>query len=315
MFSKNDLVQYLRDTCEALAVTDHTIALAEHIWASWEASGISRPDASVPDIASAFWDEGFFLDVLTESVEIAGHQLDVDYHAPVTQTRNFKAIQLTDGVAVVVDEGFLQLLFFLCMIAWFESENGIVSEKYPGLIRAVKDLAKARVARSESLSDVSITEFEELLGTSFEISEAAIYLFDSFKVFIIGHEIGHHVLKKVSLSQVPEVVGEFVIPTAHQEEFSADQFGLRVFRSLLDRPIQRKYAAFSYRFVCAPALLLSILRIFDQVLGNNMSDVASDSHPKISDRISRLEEVSWEQKDWELYDQLVEAVEMVLTSN
>lgn len=112
-------------------------------------------------------------------------------------------------------------------------------------------------------------------------------------VFILCHEISHYFLNHLEQAAAPQL------------ELEADQRAYELFLRLASHRTELKYAQIDESVTSAPCLLMLYFRAL--VLFRDGKDVASDTHPPVTDRLNQLLALSpsvWSERSKEKFDVL-----------
>lgn len=277
-----------------LAPSAESVELATDLWGTWEKAGEIRPD--IYNIAKhnniIKYENAYFQEIVSIACDIANipkNTLRIEQAPFILNSYNLCASQALDGYLVIVDETFFKMLFSLTNILMFSAYNFIEEVEEENF----KDLTKRLL--NEYIEQKFFTPFDSketpeikyLLGKDYITAEFAIYLFNSFKTFMLAHEIGHCLLKHADSTIKKSFRGENKEVTididkrSYECEFEADIFGYNLFKRVMDTTddsIDKAYL--KYRFEFAPLFLFDIFEQIDKLIKkNSYTQTDSITHP------------------------------------
>jgi len=194
----------------------------------------------------------------------------------------------------------------------FDVYNPVQNEEQDRVVSFVNNIINNYVKHTKfDARDDNITRL--LTKNDYETTEFATYFFQSIKIFIIAHEISHHILghTKGAIRKNMVINGVKVeIETDKRDkhcEFDADELGYKIFLEVMnttDNSIDVAYC--KYRFEFAPLFLFDLFDRLDTL--NGMQAKNYITHPTPTERKqSLLKRCDIEDSD-PLYEDLFEVM-------
>lgn len=317
--SVSETVERYKKLYNILSPDNDSVSLTKELWKQWEQSGEAPPD--INDIARNYakFENGFFYDIVTIAERIEKQKLNIHYCSICLDKYNFYAFSAEDGYIVLADDYFLQLLFVLTVILIFDA-NGLVEEEERQEIRKT-----ARQIIVNNYFHRQRFEFNEqsiihtLLKRDFEIAEFANYFFNSLKLFIFSHEIGHHVLKHTSgsIKRSFGITGNTMTIDVDRRsidaEFNADAYGYKLFWEVSNTVDENIYYAFcKYKFNFAPIFLFKLFEKLDHLSIKEKNEaIAYKTHPPPAERIQALIKQYQIDEEDPLYKELISSLDFL----
>lgn len=273
-----------------LAPDMDSVAIARELWQEWEKTGNTPPNINEIAKDYAQHENGFFYELVKLAEKMHQGNLPIQYCQFTLDRYNAYAISVKDGYIVLIDDVFFQILYFICNILVFDAAG------------AIEDPAEREQARKFMTEIINVNYFNRkridfseegiqhvLLKRDYELAEFANYFFHACKAFIIGHEIGHHVLNhsrgvvmKVFALNGKEVAVE-VDERAISDEYEADHYGYKLFDVLSNTNDDSVYYAWcKFRFSFAPLFLFDLFNYIDRLQekkDNNAMEYTGHPHP------------------------------------
>ena len=311
-----DLYQYLGPS--------HTsIDLVKRLWEEWEKKGVTAPDVDkiVTDCVNS--ESLFFKDIVLVTSKVTGQNLIIDYYPLVLDNYNLCAISASDGYLVIIDQTFFKLLFTLTNILMFDAYGLFSETEVPIYTEYAQKLVGDYLNKSSfnQLTKAEEHDIELLFSRDFETSEFSIYLFNSFRIFMMAHEISHHILNHTqgSVNKNFNIEGKIItIEVDRRElksEYEADLLAYKIFCAVLDtKDDSIKMALCIYRFEFAPILLFDLFDRFDRLTERQYgSEIKYDTHPSPLNRKENILEHYKINTDDSLYCKLREVIATMLS--
>lgn len=266
---KNDFARYY----QYLAPSFASIDLAKDIWSTWEASGVTPPDVDGISSKIIDRDKAFFDEIVAVASKNIGSRYNIDYCPFLLQDYNMCARSASDGYLVIIDETFFKALYSLTNILMYGANNLIDNNEGGKYSELTKRLIYGIIDREPfvTYNDENDSWVRELLTKDYEIAEFSVFLFQSFKIFILAHEISHHILnhttgtKEKNFNYSGRTCTVQIDDMDYESEYAADILGYKIFMSVMNTiDGSLKYAYLLYRFEFAPLLLFDIFDSIDK---------------------------------------------------
>jgi hypothetical protein len=291
-----NIKQDFYDIYKVLTPSDNSIGLTKSLWDGWEKLDFTRPN--VDDVAANTIkrDKQFFYEIIKIAEKVEKKDINIEYCPFIVGDYGLSILDATDGDLVLTDESFFGVLFFLMIVFMFDA-YGFIKDEERGSVASFVNKLVDKYINHEAFdgSGDNITPF--LMEKDYETTEFAIYFFQSMKIFLIAHEISHHILghtKETATDKRSKI-----------DEFEADKLGYKIFLETMnttDDSIDVAYC--KYRFEFAPLFLFDLCDRFDELKGKRATD--SRTHPVPRERKENLLK-HYEIKDPDcLYKDLVE---------
>jgi hypothetical protein len=288
-----DIKQDYERLYHILIPSQESVGLAKELWDDWEKSGIARPN--VDDIAANTLksDEQFFKEIVKIASKIAKKDLNIEYCPFILDNYNLAAFSADDGYLVLIDESFFAIMFYLTIVLMFDAynlisdnEREIVQSFVNNIINSYFNYKPFYVNKSFHNNDIT----QSLLKKDYEIAEFAIYFEQSMRIFMIAHEISHHILGHTKEKEKRCLIENGIsveIETDKRDiisELEADVYAYKIFLEVLnttDNSIDKAYC--KYRFEFAPLFLFDLLETLDrkkEIAENKTINYISHPSPK-----------------------------------
>jgi len=271
----NKSVEYIKhvyhDLYELLMPSPQSISLTKELWAEWEKAGIESPNIDEIAMNATEQESKFFYEIVAITEKIAKRELAIDYCPFVTNEYNLSAVSADEGYLVLIDESFFKILFFLTNILVFDMEGLIEKKEQLEISVVIKNMI-------DSYFDLRFSDFNQDIITSlmkqdYELTEFASYFFQLMKIFMIAHEISHHILghtngileKKYKFNN-EEIAIKIDEIDNKSYEIDADIYAYKIFTEILNTVDDSvNYIYCKYKIEFAPIFLFDILKIFDRL--------------------------------------------------
>ena len=286
-----------------LGPSSESKGLVKDLWGEWEKTGKIRPDIdniakynSIIEYERAYFQE--IVSIAFDITNISKNTLRIEQAPFILNSYNLCASRALDGYLVIVDETFFKMLFSLTNILMYSAYNFIEDVEEENFKSLTKRLLNEYIEQKffTPFDSKGTPEIRYLLGKDYDTAEVAIYLFNSFKTFMLAHEIGHCLLKHADSTIEKSFRGETKEVTididkrSYECEFEADIFGYNLFKRVMDTTddsIDKAYL--KYRFDFAPLFLFDIFEQIDKLIKkNNYSQTDSITHPSPQKRKNNL---------------------------
>jgi hypothetical protein len=278
-----------------------SIQEASEIWDKWETEDLKRPN--IEKIAD---DDDFQINFFNEIVGfIFGKNHEKIIYLPfLLKDYNYHAFTASDGYIVLCDEKFDQLLFFIITICTFLADNNYNRNEKHKIENYLRNGIKRYYIHHEDIELLNDNYFDEIIKSSYEISEKAIYLLNAIFAFMFCHELGHHVLghthskEKQIIKMKNEEYSYEVDMVSLLDEYAADDYAFDIFKKLLNVDKDRYFTFFKYRFEYAPLLFFDICSSLDKLSAIiNGQKIHYTKHPNPHKRRNKLRDTKIIERD------------------
>lgn len=314
-----ETIQDYQSQYRFMAPDNASIDRAQSLWEAWEKSGIEAPNVQQIADTSLQWEIGFFKDLVTITEWMEGKELNIQYCAFCLDKYNFYAVSAKDGYVVLVDDYFFQFLYILITVLIFHAQGLVEPHEEAELRILVRKMILNNYFKRRRFNFAEDNIAQRLLVRDYEIAEFANYFFHSLKIFILSHEIGHHVLGHTKGTMTKTMVSSTKKATIEVDrreiidEFEADNYGYRLFDKVSNTIDERIVHAFcQFKFDFAPLFLFDLFERLDE-----MSEVLTGqknsytTHPPPIKRQSSLQRAFDIPIDDPLHAELKKSLEMV----
>jgi hypothetical protein len=287
----SEIKQELHKYFQYLVPNFNKIDEIRKIWSEYNKMGISSPD--IDAIMSNFpkHNEGFFQEIVNIASKVCGKELQIEFCPFILNDYNLCARSAKDGYLVIVDESYLDMFYMLANILMFERNNYIEEFEFYDLKSLVRNIIIDPI-RNENRHKV----FDQLVKRDYETAEFAVYLYNSFKIFMFAHEISHHILKHTNGTFTKQChmnersCNIEIDRMSYIHEFEADTYGYKIFLEVMNTVDDSiNYAYCKYRYEYAPLLLFDIFDKIDRVQEEKENKKKTyPTHPSPIDRKENL---------------------------
>lgn len=281
---------------KAIRPDEDSIALTRDLWQEWEKSGETPPD--ITDIARehARHENGFFYELIQVAERMEQTSLQIHFCQFSLEDYNAHALSVRDGYIILIDDVFFQLLYILSNIMVFDAMGAIGDHEKEATRLFVQEIMDNNYFSKKRYDFSQDNIHNTLLKRNYELAELGNYLFHSFKVFIIAHETGHHVLQHTTGFTAKKFAAGANMVTVETDdrklssEFEADSYGYRLFTALCDTTDDTVFYAYcEYKLLFAPLLLLHLFDHFGRMREERMQQaILYNTHPHPLERIKAL---------------------------
>lgn len=311
------LVSRYQQIYNVLAPDSDSVAMTKQVWEQWEKAGLTRPDIDQIARDHKKHELGLFYDIVKAAEGLQEQPLNISYVAFCLDRYNFYALTTEDGYIVLVDESFFQLLFFFTYILMLHAQGIIKQHEMSSVSQLCRDVVKNNYFQRKQFDFAQAPIFYDLLGRHYETSEVAGYLFQALKIFILAHEIGHHVLGhtqgNITCNFGLEKSQSVAVDSRRiASEFEADHYAHRLLSKInatVDGSLP--YALCHYCFDFAPLLLFDIFRLLDELHAGRSIKEQNPTHPPSDQRWAALQSNFSIPQDDPLYLALTESIDFV----
>ncbi len=183
------------------------------------------------------------------------------------------------------------MLFFLTIIFIYDANNLINENEKDNAISFINSIIDNYFQYKAFDLSKDITPL--LLKRDYKIAEFANYFFQSLKIFMIAHEISHHVLGHTKGTKKRKLIinGHNIEIEEDKRnklcELDADVFGYNIFLSVLNTTDDSiDYAYCKYKFEFAPLFLFDLFDALDKM--NKIQTYEYITHPTPKERKENL---------------------------
>jgi hypothetical protein len=275
-----------------LIPNDTTYRSTVDIWDAWETEDLKRPD-----IKNIFDDNDFNIKFFKEIASFIfgeNHQ-KIIYLPFCLNDYNYHSLTVSDGYIILCDERFDQLLFFIVMVCSFIALNKYDREEKRTKEIYLRDGIIKYYINGANFDFVNDAQFDNLLKSSYDISEEAIYLLNAIKAFMFCHELGHlalgHICSKDKrfLKTTKGIYSYEVDSLSIVEEYNADEYAFDQLKKLMDVDEKRYFTFFKYRSEYAPLLFFDICHLLDKLSKTIKGEkIVHTDHPNPHKRRNKL---------------------------
>jgi len=309
VFSLKDEIKtgqdYLRYLEEVFGVsTPHPDALkfTKEAWNKWEKQGTSQPN-NIQEIASdpLHTYRIYYQDILI-ACPIENIKPDSVYFSllPLKNLNAYANTTTNQDKVIVFDEDlitFFTAFIIAVMIAVYTDTTDLEVEFFDRFILArLEDFYSLTKSRTEASNKQYTEDFMKIIERDYYFTQVGSYFSMAFTVFIICHELSHHILghsTKKRAFAIPENNGESIeIPInspSIKEEFEADSYAYKLYLELIKNRDKIKVAQLTEAFNRAPLVFFELMDIVQTYAEYKTGQsFKSDSHPHPQQRKERL---------------------------
>lgn len=287
-----DYIDYLDDIYGKMTTSKKTVADVDNIWNKWDRQGTSKP-TNMESVAAAPYDtfRSYFDDIM-QACEIKNIDPNTVFFALV-RIKNLNAFANTmpNSDRVIIFDGDLIAFFTTFIIttlqAVYSNPTEQETEDVEAFLLSTLNTFYGK-EQSEEENEVYGNQFMTIIQKDYQLTEIGSYFSMAFTVFIICHELSHHILghaEEKRMYVVPDVSQkrQDSIPCntpAYEEEFEADAYGYQLFLELIEKEDQIESAKLSQAFNRAPLMFfdfIDIVELFGRKKG--FYQQKSDTHP------------------------------------
>lgn len=292
----SDIIAYYNSVYRILRPDQHAVSLTKNIWGKWEKSGEIPPDIESIAVDNAKFDSGLFYDIVTIAERLEQKELNVHYCPFCLDSYNFYAFSAADGYIVLVDDYFFQMLFFLSLLFIYDSVGGLSKSEKSEVKTVVNEIVLNNYFKRKRFDFEKQGLIVKLLERDLEISEFVNYFYNCLKIFILSHEIGHHVLGHTN-GKITRTFGIIENSSTIEvdsrdiaNEFDADKYGFKLFDKIIKTVDEKIYYAFcKYQFDYAPLFLFDLFEKLDNLSESiDSKTVSYETHPHPHERKKAL---------------------------
>ena len=271
-------------------------------WKKWEKQGTSQPDnvrEIVDDPLQTY--RVYYQDILT-ACHIENISPDSVFFS-LLPLRNLNAYANTTAnkdKVIVFDEDlitFFTAFIIAVMVAVYTDTSDDEVEFFDNFILArLEDFDNRAKSRTEESNKKYTDDFMKIIERDYYFTQVGSYFSMAFTVFIICHELSHHILghsTKKRVFAIPENNGESIeIPVnspSIKEEFEADTHAYKLYLELIENRDKIEVAQLTDAFNRAPLVFFELMDIVQTYSENKTGQpYNSESHPHPQQRKERL---------------------------
>lgn len=284
-----DFIAHLNGRYGKTKLDERTLEHVHDTWQEWENQGISRPKDTI-DTASAPFERyrAYFDDIITAS-EIPLNSKEIYFALVRLKSLNAYASTLPNNDKVIVfDENLISFstaFIVAAMVAVYSNPSEkeiLIIEQF--ILDTIEDfyISQQTDTKKQQYSDAFIS----IIKKDYKLTEIGSYFSMAFTVFIICHELSHHILghtteKCMYAINTNNTTTDLPLNNPSQkEEFDADHYGYKLFLELIEKADIVETAKLSQVFNRAPLLFFEIVNVtehFGHQYGHPQT--LSNSHP------------------------------------
>lgn len=297
-----DYQQYLNNVFGTSKLNSKAIDLTKAIWGKWEEQGTSQPN-NIEEIASdplKTYRE-YYHDILT-ACSIENIEKDSVYFSllPLKNLNAYANTTTNQDKIIVFDEElltFFTAFIIAVMVAVYTDTTDDEVDFFDNFIlNRLDDFYHRTKSRTNESNKKYTQDFTAIIERDYYFTQVGSYFSMAFTVFIICHELSHHILGhsvQKRMFAFPEGNGEAInIPINNpsiNEEFEADSHAYKLYLELIKNRDKIKVAQLTDAFNRAPLVFFELMDIV-QTYAEYRSGKAhcSDSHPPPQQRKEQL---------------------------
>lgn len=275
-----DFINYLNNIYGKAITSKKTVADVNKTWSEWDRQGISKP-ANMEAVTAAPYDtfRSYFNDI------IQACEIDTDsVFFALIRIKNLNAfantMPNTDKIIVFDDNliAFFTAFIITIVQAVYSDPTEQEMEELEVFLFSTLNTFHGK-EQSPKKNEVYVNQFMKIIQKDYQLTEIGSYFSMAFTIFIICHELSHHILGHAEVKQKIQDSIPFNTP-AYQEEFEADVYGYQLFLELISKESQIESAKLSQTFNRAPLIFFDIIEIVD-LFGRKKGfcQQLSDTHP------------------------------------
>lgn len=296
-----DVKQFFLDSYKILSPNSYMINIAQEVFDHYKKTDDSikknlkaLENLTVENIASGYEKrrEQFFHEIVKVAGKIIRKDQNMEYCLFIMDDYTFQAKSAEDGDLVIIDESFFRILGILIIIFVFDVHDLIQdNEKYNIILlvkKIVDDYINHRVFNRYD-EDGDITKLS-LIKKNYEVCEIATNFWKSIQIFIIAHEISHHILhhtKNTPKRNNEENEDSAAAKKDKFDELDADILGYKIYLEVLNTTDDSiDIANCKIKFEYAPLFLFDLFSKLDKLKGKRSINYVT--HPKPIERKNNL---------------------------
>lgn len=298
LITAEDFIAYLDEVYGRSKINAKTVEDAIDAWQTWENQGMT-PSQNIVDITGNPFAtyQAYFDDILT-ACDLTDIDASLIYFSLI-RINNLNAyahtMPNTDKI-IVFDENlisFFTAFIITAMVSVYSQPSAIETKQLENfIISNLKTFHGDASSKTPQIKTVFAKRFMQIIKKNYKLTEIGCYFSIAFTVFIICHELSHHILghaedKRMHVTHNTQGK-KHAIPLntpAYEEEFEADIYGYKLFLEVIDKVDQMQSAKLSQWFNRAPLIffeMIDIVQLFTKTTGKNQ--YGSDTHPEAMQR-------------------------------
>ena len=309
MFSLNeeirtgkDYQQYLKNIFGTSKLHPKAIGLTKITWEKWEKQGTSQPN-NIDEIASDPLKtyRVYYQDILTacsiENIEQGSVYFSL---LPLKNLNAYANTTINQDKVIVFDEElitfFTAFVIAVMVAVYTETTDDEVEFFDDFILDRLNDFYLRTKSRTKESNKKHTQDFMDIIERDYYFTQVGSYFSMAFTVFIICHELSHHILGhsvEKRMFAFPDVNGESInIPINNpsiNEEFEADSHAYKLYLELIKNRDKIDVAQLTDAFNRAPLVFFELMDIVQTYAEYKTGQpYKSDSHPHPQQRKERL---------------------------
>ncbi|MCK5901856.1 MAG: hypothetical protein KAG28_01795 [Cocleimonas sp.] len=294
-----DFIQYLENIYGRSAVNNHTLDDLNDVVNLWKRQGIplsidtAKMEADPQRIYRAYFDD------ILQACDLNDIATDCIFFTLI-DIKNLNAYASTlpnkDRV-IVLDENlvsFFTCFFIASLVAVYSKPSAHQSDQLEAfLFDTLAHFANPQHSVQQKKDYAS--RFKKIIQVDYRLTEIGCYLSIACTLFILCHELSHHLLGHTENrclspnSAEDQRIAQMLNTPNHNEEFAADHYGYDLFLSLIENVEQVQFAKLSHAFNRTPLLFFEVIEIVHNIQPKKESALQQkDTHPPPMKRKSQL---------------------------
>ena len=285
-----DFISYLNGTYGKTGRNPKTIGDALDAWETWENQGTSRPKDIIDTASDPFERyKAYFEDVInTCDLETLDSE---QVHFALVHIKNLNAYASTlsnQDKVIVFDENLISFTTAFIIASMVSVYADIPESEREETEQFIIDTIKDFYIRQQTTEEKQHyrENFIKVIKKDYKLTEIGCYFSMAFTVFILCHELAHHILghtTEKSLYAINTGTQSIDIPLNnpdHEDEFAADQHGYKLFLELVAKSDLVETAKLVPVFHRAPLLFFDIVEATEQFAPRyGYTEIPANSHP------------------------------------
>ena len=297
-----DYLSYLTSVFGASKLNPEAVELTKATWEKWEKQGTSQPN-NIQEIASDPLQtyRVYYQDILT-ACHIENINPDSVYFSllPLKNLNAYANTTLNQDKVIVFDEElitfFTAFIIAVIVAVYTDTSDDEVEFFDEFILNSLDDFFSRTKSRTKDSNKKHTQDFMGIIERDYYFTQVGSYFSMAFTVFIICHELSHHILghsTKKRVFAIPENNGESIeIPVnspSINEEFEADTHAYKLYLELIENRDRIEVAQLSDAFNRAPLVFFELMDIVQTYSEYKTGEsYRSDSHPHPQQRKERL---------------------------
>lgn len=293
-----EFIDYLIEIYGASSVNPKTVTDVKKTWGEWARQGTSEPDNMEEVASDPYAIFCSYFDDIMKACEIKEISPERVYFALI-RIKNLNAFANTlpnDDKVIVFDDNliaFFTAFIITTMLAVYSDPTEQETKELEIFLLSTLNAFHDK-EQSQEEYEIYADQFMKMIEKDYELTKIGCYFGMAFTVFVICHELSHHILghaeekekyfvpqnNQAIDSQTETATVSFNTP-AYQEEFEADDHGYQLFLELIDKVDQVESAKLSQAFNHSPLMFFEIIEVVDLFARyKGFKNQQSDTHPQ-----------------------------------